>query len=241
MDLKGRTAIVTGGSKGYGYGIAKALKAKGAEVWITGRREKELAEAAGRLGVSFVAGDVACGSDWDRLFKTVVDAKGSLDLLVNNAGAGIGLDHLRETSDEAIELSIRTNLVGPLLGCRRAAALMVSRKSGMIINISSVCAIHAWPGFAAYSAAKAGLNMLGHVLHTELRPFGVRVATLTPSWGDTDFGVAMGHERRGADDRAKCMSPDEMGDLVVSIASLPEHLTMPDVRVQPMVQEIIPF
>lgn len=88
MELDGQVAIVTGGSRGYGYGIAESLCAAGAEVWITGRGEAALQAAAEKIGVKSVVADVTVAADWDRVFETVLGEKERLDILINNAGAG---------------------------------------------------------------------------------------------------------------------------------------------------------
>ena len=242
--LTGQVAIVTGGSKGYGAGIAQRLREAGATVWITGRDEAALRATADRLGVNSCCADVTKGADWDRLFEQAWSAHGRIDILVNNAGAGIRIAPTDRQTDEAIEQSIAVNLTGPLLGCRRAAPVMKRQGAGIIINISSVCARYAWPGWGPYSAAKAGLNQFAHCLYTELRKSGVRVTTITPSWGATEFGTAAQIANMPTDDpavRSKCMQPLELGDLVVHLASMPSHLDVPDITVQPLVQEIVPL
>ena len=244
IDLSGMTAIVTGGSRGYGAGIAASLKAAGVDVWITGRDQAALDTAAAELGVRACRADVTSTEDWDRLVAEVVGAAGRLDILVNNAGAGVKIGPMDEQTDEAIRQSVDLNLVGPLLGCRRAAGIMRKQGSGIIVNISSGCAIHAWPGFGPYSAAKAGLNQFGHCLYAELREAGVRVTTVTPYWGATNFVAAAGIKGHPAEDdevRRKCMQPEEMGQLVVDLCRTPAHLCVPDVTVQPLVQEIVPM
>lgn len=242
MDIKGKAAIITGGSKGYGYGIADALKKAGANVWITGRDVKALKVAAETLGVEAIQADVASPKDWDKVFTAVTDATGGrLDILVNNAGAGVAFASVHEQSDDAIIASININLTGAILGCRRAGRLMREQKAGLIVNISSVCALYAWPGWSVYGAAKAGLSKFGHGLYVELRPYGVKVTTITPSWGATEFGSAVKLAPPDAEIVKKCMRPEEMGKLVVDLCAMPEHLVVPDITVQPMVQEIIPM
>ncbi len=240
-SISGRVAIVTGGSRGYGEGIAQRLREAGAEVWITARNGEALQQTAARIDCRPFVADVTKGADWDALFEEVLRERGRLDILVNNAGAGIHIAPLEEQSDREIEASIGINLLGPLLGCRRAAPLMKAQKSGIIINISSVCALYAWPGFGPYSAAKAGLNQLGHCLHVELRESGVRATTITPSWGATGFAEAAGSAARAEDIRQKMMQPLEMGDLVVQVVSMPAHLAIPDITTLPLIQEIMPF
>ena len=237
MSIEGKKIIITGGATGYGYGDARALKAAGGEVWIVGRRLERLRKAAEELGVRFIQGDITRGEDWDRIMETV----GEVDILVNNAGIAVKVEPLLSFSDEEIFRSINGNLTGAILGCRRVAEKMVARKSGLIINVTSVCSHYGWPGFACYTAGKAGLDMFSRALYTELRPHNVRVTVLTPSWGATEFGIAANLPPTGKELAAKMMSPDQMGELVRYICDFPEHLEFPEIMVQPLVQEIIPF
>jgi len=239
-DLSKCTAVVTGGSKGYGAGIAEALRQAGAEVWITGRDQAALDATAKRLGVHAVRADVTCPADWDRLFEALAKA-GRLDILVNNAGAGVHVAPLAEQTDEEIARGIAVNLTGVFYGCRRAAKVMMKQKSGTIINISSVCARQAWPGWSVYSAAKAGLALLSDCLYTEVRPHGVRVTTLIPSWGATEFAKAANLPAKPADVAAQCIQPLELGRIVVEICSLPPHLVVQDMTVWPRIQEVVPL
>jgi NAD(P)-dependent dehydrogenase (short-subunit alcohol dehydrogenase family) len=244
MNVKDKIAVVTGGSKGYGAGIAEVLQREGARVWITGRDAPALKAAAQRLGVRAVRADVTRPRDWDRVFDTVLKAAGRLDILVNNAGGGVKIAPMSEQTDESIAQIVALNLTGQLYGCRRAAKVMAAQRDGVIVNISSGCAIHAWPGWAPYSAAKAGLNQFGHCLYTELRAAGVRVTTITPYWGATDFLAAaaiQGHPAGDPDIRKVTMQPLEMGQLVLDICRTPAHLAIPDVTVQPLVQQIEPM
>jgi NAD(P)-dependent dehydrogenase (short-subunit alcohol dehydrogenase family) len=239
--LSGQVAVVTGGSRGYGYGIARSLRAAGAEVWITGRDKPALESAAEELNVEPIVADVTAAADWDRVFETVMGRHGRLDILVNNAGGGIRIAPFDAQTDETIEAIVRLNLTAQMFGWRRAAKVMREQKSGLIINISSGCAIHAWPGWGPYSAAKAGLNQASHCLYTELREAGVRVCTVTPYWGDTGFRDAAAVPQADDDTRRKMMQPSEMGQLVLDICRLPPHLVIPDVTVQPLVQQIEPL
>lgn len=240
MDLANKKVLVTGGNAGYGKGIAAVLSKAGAQVWITGRNQKKLEETAAELGVKWVCADVSKGADWDRVFEAM---GGGIDVLVNNAGVGGHLVAVAEQSDEDIISTINTNLTGVIMGCSRAAKIMSAQKSGIIINISSVCALYAWPTWSVYTAAKAGLAKFSHGLYTELRPAGVRVTCLTPSWGQTDFNNAAGIKGASEDPELskKCTSPEELGILVKQVIETPDHLAIPDVTIQPMVQDITPF
>ncbi len=240
-DLTGKSAIVTGGSRGYGAGIARVLQSRGARVWITGRNAEALERTAGELGVQSLQADVTSPADWDHVCAAVLKTAGQLDILVNNAGAGVRIAPLAELTDAEIEQVVAVNLTGAVLGCRRVAPKMAEQGSGTIVNVSSVCQDQAWPGFSVYSAAKAGLAQLSKCLYTELREAGVRVTTVVPSWGATGFGEAAGLPKRDADIAARCIQPDELGTLVASICELPEHLNIQDVTLWPRVQEVVPL
>ncbi|MCI5798028.1 MAG: SDR family oxidoreductase [Victivallales bacterium] len=239
MQLKNAKVLVTGGSDGYGRGIAAVLKKAGAEVWITGRNIEKLEKAAEELGVRTIQADASSGADWDRVMRET----GELDVLVNNAGFGGKIVPVAEQTDEDIIRTIGTNLTGVVLGCRRAGAMMAKRKRGIIINISSVCALYAWPAWSVYTAAKAGVAKFSHGLYTELRPHGVRVSCVTPSWGQTGFNHAANIS--GASENpelaAKCIAPEELGNIVRSIIEQPDHLAVPDITVQPVIQDISPM
>lgn len=242
--MQDQVVLITGGAKGYGAGIAESMKKAGAKVWITGRDEDALKAAADRLGVQSIQADVTSPDDWTRVFETVLSADGCLDVLVNNAGGGIRIAPMTEQTDESIAQIVALNLTGALYGCRRAAAVMTAQKSGIIINISSGCALHAWPGWGPYSAAKAGLNQFAHCLYTELREAGIRVTTITPYWGATGFVAAaeiQGHPAGEAEIRKLTMQPADMGQLVLDICRTPPHLVIPDVTVQPLIQQIEPM
>ena len=239
MNVAGKRVLVTGGGSGYGYGIAKVLAKAGAQIWTSGRDEAKLNAAAAELGVQAIRADVTSGADWDRVMDTI----GDLDVLVNNAGAGGHLVAVAEQSDADIAATIATNLTGVIMGCSRAARTMCARRTGAIINISSVCALYAWPAWSVYTAAKAGVAKFSHGLYTELRPYGVRVSCVTPSWGQTGFNHAANIS--GASENpelaAKCIAPEELGNIIKSIIEQPDHLAIPDVTVQPVIQDISPM
>jgi len=239
--LKGKVAIVTGASGGYGLGIAGVLAEEGARVWLTARAEGPLREAARQVGGTAIAADAGVAADWDRVFGTVTQQTGRVDILVNNAGAGVTVKHLDEQTDQEIEAAVAVNLTGAIYGCRRAAGLMKRQQGGSIVNIASVCAVEAWPGFSAYSGAKAGMLQLSRCLHTELRPFGVRVTCLLPSWGATNWGRAAGMPEMDPEVRERCIQPREIGRTVADLCALPPHLVVQEMVLWPMVQEVIPL
>ena len=237
-NMKNKIAVVTGASTGYGVGIARMLVESGAKVWITGRNESKLQAVAKEIGATARVADVTSAGDWDALIEEVKKQDGRLDLLVNNAGAGIRIGPITEQGDNDIEQSISVNLTGAILGCRRAAEVMISQGDGLIINVGSVCANHAWGGWAVYSAAKAGLLQFSRCLLAELRPHGIRVTSVIPSWGQTEFTDSCGLGPRDPEVLEKCIAPDELGQLIVQIASQPPHLVTEEITLWPMVQPI---
>ncbi len=239
--LDGAVAVVTGASRGYGAGIAGALAGAGARVWVTGRSAADLADTAGRTGSRPVVADVTKGEDWDRLLGEVMASAGRLDILVNNAGAGLRIAPAGDLTDEEIEASLALNLTGAILGCRRAAAIMTRQKSGTIVNISSTCAVEAWPSWSVYSAAKAGMLQFTRCLYTELRPAGARATCLMPSWGATDFLRASHLPDFDPQTAARCIQPADIGTVVVDICLLPPHLTVQEMILLPLVQQIEPL
>jgi NAD(P)-dependent dehydrogenase (short-subunit alcohol dehydrogenase family) len=239
--LKGSTALVTGASRGYGAGIAESLAREGARVWIAARNAAELGAVARRIGAQAVTADVTRGEDWDRLVAAVTAGGGRLDILVNNAGGTVRVAPLAEWADPEVERELGLNLTAAILGCRRAAALMRRQKSGTIVNVASVCAVEAWPQWAVYSAAKAGLLQLSKCLYAELRPYGARATCLIPSWGATNFSRAAGLPEFSPETAGKCIQPLELGRVVADICALPAHLSIQELILWPLVQEVSPL
>ncbi len=244
MQTPTRTAIVTGASSGFGQGIAKVLAHNGYRTFITGRNQEKLDSAAASVGAIPVVADVTKEEDWDRVLSSVLAVSPTIDVLVNNAGGGGTIAPVIDQSDDAILESLLLNLGSVMLGCRRVAPVMRAQRSGTIINISSVCAKYSWPGWSVYSAAKAGVERFGKGLYTELRDSGVRVTTVTPSWGATGFFDSLdvtGHPSTETTTRAQCIHPEELGRVVWDIVQLPAHLEILETTVVPMVQEIVPL
>jgi NADP-dependent 3-hydroxy acid dehydrogenase YdfG len=175
------------------------------------------------------------------LVDTVISHSKSIDILINNAGGVISSEELDGQTDKNIIDSVALNLTGVIYGCKRVVPFMKKQRFGTIINISSICAREAWPGWAVYSAAKAGLEQFSKCLYLELQDFGVRVSTLIPSWGATNFRKAAGLDERDAETEAKVTKPCEIGEIVIGICSLPAHLEILDLTVLPMVQKIVPL
>ena len=180
-SLEGRTALVTGGSRGIGRAIAAALAEAGATVVIGYRSgTDEAAEVAGELGARAVQADVSDPEDAKRL----VEDAGDVDVLVNNAGVTRdGL--LARMSDDDWNTVLDTNLGGTFNTCRAVIRGMMKRRTGSIVNVSSIVGVHGNPGQTNYSASKAGIIGFTKALARELGSRGVRANVVAPGYIST--------------------------------------------------------
>lgn len=170
FDGTGKVAIVTGGSRGIGRGIAERFLATGSEVVICGRNEPDRPPAADGRRASFVAADVRDPDDVDRLVAATTERHGRLDVLVNNAGGSPFAD-AADASPRFSESIVRLNLLAPLFCAQRANGVMQRQsEGGVIVNVASVSGTRPSPGTAAYGAAKAGLLNLTRTLAVEWAP-----------------------------------------------------------------------
>jgi 3-oxoacyl-[acyl-carrier protein] reductase len=195
MDLRNATAVVTGGTSGIGYGIARALSQAGAKVAVTGRNKTRLDETAKALGVLPIRADVTEEADARRTFHEAIEAFGHVDILVNNAGIGV-FRPLVDMDLAAFESVFRTNVTGAMLMAREAAKHFISRKSGNIVNICSTASHRGAPNGTAYYASKAALRMMTEVWRAELRQHNIRVMLINPSEVLTNFGVLIGNPQK---------------------------------------------
>lgn len=188
--LSDKVAIVTGAGRSIGRGIALAFAEAGADVVCTARTGSEIESVASeilKLGRKAIAipCDVCEAKQIEAMVKKAVEAFGRIDILVNNAGAGY-LKPALDTSQRAWEYQLRLNLTGAFLCSQAAAKVMLERKSGAIINISSRTADQPAVGMIAYGISKAGMNHLTRTLAFELAPH-IRVNCISPGaiWTET--------------------------------------------------------
>jgi 3-oxoacyl-[acyl-carrier protein] reductase len=195
MNLKNATALVTGGSSGIGYSIAKALIDAGARVAITGRDEKRLYKAAQSLSSVAIRADVADEADVQRTYREVLQAFDHLDILVNNAGFGV-FKKLVDMDRASFDAVFATNVTGAMLMGREAAKLFVQQNKGNIVNICSTASLRGAANGTAYYASKFALRGMTECWRAELRPHNVRVFLINPSEVLTNFGAAAGFDQK---------------------------------------------
>jgi NADP-dependent 3-hydroxy acid dehydrogenase YdfG len=186
--LSGRTAVVTGASRGIGAAIATALAGAGVRVVMIARNEVRLRDAARPLmGAIPITSDVSDPRSVEKASAQIrKELGGSPDILINNAGI-FGVSIVEETTTDFFVETINTNLVGPFLFVRAFLAEMKKRKSGHIVTIGSIADRTIFTGNAAYSAAKFGLRAVHEVLRAELKGTGVRTSLISPASTDTEI------------------------------------------------------
>jgi 3-oxoacyl-[acyl-carrier protein] reductase len=199
--LSGKSAIVTGGSRGIGNAVGLALAAEGVNVLLCGRHLDQLSASVGRQTVTGAPGPAGtievCAADVrdpdqvEALVARVVERFGGLDIVVNNAGVG-RFCQLAEMSVEDWREVIGTNLDGVFFTCRSAIPELRKRGGGWVINVSSLAGSHPFAGGAAYCASKAGLDALTEVLMQEVRHDDIRVSCVAPGSVDTRFAGQAG-------------------------------------------------
>ena len=179
LRLDGKVAVITGGTSGIGLATAQRFVEEGAHVFIVARRQEGLDEAVATIGknVTPVQADVTKTNDLDRVYQTVKQICGHLDVVVANAGRG-AFSPITEITEELVDEVFSLNLKAVLFTVQKALPLM--RDGGSIIITSSIAGVKGFPGRTAYAAAKAGLRALPRVWTTELKDRKIRSNLLTP-------------------------------------------------------------
>lgn len=204
--LRKSVAVVTGGSRGIGKAVAEAFLKRGARVAIAARKEKEM-EAAARelrqLGDAIgVRGDISDSKDLDKIFGTVADKLGSIDILVNCAGIQEPIGGFKDVNiDDWIE-NIHVNLIGTAMCCKAVLPAMIEKKAGKIINFSGGGAGYSRPNFSAYAVSKAGVVRFTEILADEVKKYNIQVNAVAPGMIETKMlnGILeAGPEKSGRD------------------------------------------
>jgi 3-oxoacyl-[acyl-carrier protein] reductase len=233
MDLNGKVAIVTGGTRGIGRGIAEALVREGASVCISARSRNEIDNTIRELltlekgRITGIVTDVCNYSQVKSLFELAVLEFGGVDILINNAGIGM-FQTVQEMSPEDFRSILETNLFGVFYCCHEAIPLMKKRGSGYIINMSSLAGTNAHPRMAAYNASKFGLNGFSEALMQEVRHDGIKVSYIMPGSVNTEFG---GDEP--GDDKSWQLQPSDISRVVLDLLHHDERSLVSRVEIRP--------
>jgi 3-oxoacyl-[acyl-carrier protein] reductase len=230
--LQGKTAVVTGSSKGIGYAIAEAIAREGGNVVVSARNEAEVQAAAQKLdrlgsgNVAAVRCDMRQYDDVRRMIQAADDL-GGLDVLVNNAGVGrfgpideLGVEHWHQV--------IETNLNGVFYACREAVPRMRERGGGWIINIGSLAGKNPFAGGSAYNASKFGLLGFSEAMMLDVREHGIRVCCIMPGSVDTYFG-----DNEPSPENAWKIQPQDIARLVMELLAFPENALPSRIEIRP--------
>ena len=228
--MNGRVAVVTGGSDGIGFGIARALGRAGATVAVWARRPDRSADAVAELRAEGIVAeafrcDVGREADVDTAAAATIARFGRIDVCVANAGGGGRQHALVELPLEDWDRIVGVNLTGAFLCFRACVRDMATRDDGgALVAVSSAAAVHTSPGLSAYAAAKAGLGGLVRSLATELAPLGIRANILQPGWTENsrmsvdriDDAVAI--ETLASIPAGRWGTPDDLGTAALYLA-----------------------
>jgi len=223
---------VTGGNKGIGMAIAQKLASLGVNVYIVGRSERSLQQAAEKIqseGHSCITyqADITKWGQVEELAQFVGKEGNRCDILVNSAGIGCFGDPLHEMEVQDWDQVLNTNLRGTYYMIKAFAPMMIQAKGGHIINISSIASKNALPKGAAYAASKWGLNGLTYSVAEELRNDNIRVSLVCP--GSTDSGWSHYH----AKDPEKMLRPSDIAHVVATLVTQSPQSFVSEVVVRP--------
>jgi NAD(P)-dependent dehydrogenase (short-subunit alcohol dehydrogenase family) len=233
LSLKGKLAVITGGNRGIGLAVARALVREDCNIVITGRDGPVLQAAFTeltkntRVEITPLRCDVAKPEDVEALFAALAKKYHTIDALVNNAGMAHGLGPVDQLSLETWRQVIDTNLTGMFLCTREALKLM--RPGGTIVNNLSAAAVQPFEGMAAYNASKYGALGFSNALRLDLRRRGIRVLALIPGATDT----AIWDQFWPQAPREKMLCVETVADAVVHAMTLPAEATIEEIRIGP--------
>lgn len=239
FNLKGKTALVTGGSRGLGFQMAQALGEAGARVVISSRKADDLAQAAEQLkqqglDVHWIASDASQASDIERLAEGALAHLGQVDVLINNAGASWGApaaEHPLEAWDKVMNLNVRGYfLLSQAIGKRS----MLPRRSGRIINIASIAGLGGNPSYMttlAYNTSKGAVVNFTRALACEWGPMGITVNAIAPGFFPSKMSAGL--LAAAGEDKVAAQSPlrrlgdsnDLKGPVVMLASEAGKHIT----------------
>jgi hypothetical protein len=199
-DLKDKVVLITGASSGFGEDAARLFAREGCRVVLAARRLERLQALAGEIqkegGEALaIPVDITDRADVENMVQSALDLYERIDILFNNAGIGRVDWFENHTPERDIEILVRVNLIGLMQVTRAVLPHMLARRSGHIINMSSVAGLIAAPLIASYAASKHGVRAFTDALRREVAPFGIKVSGIYPGPAATEFGQHIGKSR----------------------------------------------
>jgi len=228
MNIAEGKALVTGGSSGIGFDVARKLRERGAQVAICGRDRSKVEKAARDIGAVAITADVGNEEDVVRMVRTTIESLGGYDVLINNAGYG-HFAPLVDTTVEEMQRLFATNVFGAMLVARESAKYFVEKQRGNIINIASTAGQRGFAGGTAYCASKFALSAMTECWRAELRKSNVRVMQVNPSEVQTRFFSASGRGERTYSDRK--LRGQEIAHAILSMLEMDDRGFVTDLTV----------
>ncbi|MBF8150346.1 SDR family oxidoreductase [Winogradskyella sp. F6397] len=233
-DLKGKVALITGGTKGIGFGVAEALLNQGLKVVITSRDEnaandaaKELASKTDTIGsVVGIQADVRHLQSQEDAVKQALDTFGQLDIVIANAGLG-HFGSIEDLTEEQWNQTIDTNLTGAFNSIKASVAALKASK-GYYITISSLAGANFFAGGSAYNASKFGVTGFTQAVMLDLRQYGVKVSTIMPGSVSTHF-----NGNTPSDEQSWKIQIEDIGELVIDLLHMNPRTLPSKIEVRP--------
>ncbi len=223
--LKGKKAIITGGSRGLGKATALAFAKEGIDVAITGRNEKSLQETVAELkalGISatYALFNVGNYEEVHKGIKSIIADFGSVDILVNNAGIA-AFGSLNDMKVDQWSEIIQTNVMGMYFVTKEVLPYLIEKNEGDIFNVASTAGLNGNANTSAYSASKFAVIGMSESLMKEVRKNNIRVCTLTPSTIASDMSIELGIANNNSEDSV--LQPEDFAELIVAGLKLPRR------------------
>lgn len=238
--LTGKVAIITGAGSGVGQAVARLFLEDGAKVAIAGRDAAKLKKAVESIpdgnDILIVPTDVTDPAQVKALVEQTTKKFGRVDILVNNAGTNLKARRMRELTVESWNHLVRTNLDGAFYCIKEVLPGMLERKDGVIVNVNSISGKRAYPlAGAGYAAGKFGLHALAGCLANEELDSGIRISSIYPGEIDTPILEARPTPVT-TEQRAKILKPEDVANAVMFVATLPPHVSVPELIIKPTSQ-----
>lgn len=233
MELKGKTAIVTGASRGIGKMIALSLAKEGVRVVLTARNEEQLRtvqrdiEQSGGTALAVVA-DVTSELSVGNLVSSAVASFGTIDILINNAGVG-AFSAVEEMDIEQFDTMMNVNLKGVFLCCKAVIPFMKAQRRGEIVTVASLAGKNSFAGGSVYSATKWGVIGFSRSLMLEVRDHQIRVVTICPGSVNTHFADKQRND-------PAIIQPDDVAETVLFALRMPERVNVSEIDIRPTVK-----
>ncbi len=223
--LKGKKAIITGGSRGLGKATALAFAKEGIDVAITGRNEKSLQETVAELkalgiNATYALFNVGNYEEVQKGIKSIIADFGSVDILVNNAGIA-AFGSLNDMKVDQWSEIIQTNVMGMYFVTKEVLPYLIEKNEGDIFNVASTAGLNGNANTSAYSASKFAVIGMSESLMKEVRKNNIRVCTLTPSTIASDMSIELGIANNNSEDSV--LQPEDFAELIVAGLKLPRR------------------